>query len=124
MDLLLDPITNDLVFVNGKATVTQTQSEIVTQRLKITLSTFLGEWFLDTSIGVPYFQQIFGKGRTKSAVDVIFQRIIANDPGVIEIRNFSSVLDSGGRGYSMVFTVRVANDVVTAPITFSIGGLV
>lgn len=124
MDLLLDPITNDLVFVNGQATVTYTQSEIVTQRLKITLSTFLGEWFLDTTIGVPYFQQIFGKGRTKSAVDVIFQRIIANDPGVIEIREFSSVLDSAGRGYEMVFTVRVANNVITPPITFSIGGLV
>lgn len=124
MDLLLDPVTNDLVFVNGEATVTQTQSEVVTQRLKITLSTFLGEWFLDTSIGVPYFQQILGKGRTKSAVDVIFQRIISNDPGVIEIREFSSVLDSAGRGYEMTFSVRVADNLITPPITFSVGGLI
>lgn len=123
MDLLLDPVTHDLVFVNGQATVTYTQSEIVAQRLKITLSTFLGEWFLDTTIGVPYFQQIFGKGRSKSAVDVIFQRIIAADPGVIEIREFSSVIDNQGRGYEMVFTVRVADGTITSPITFSVGGL-
>lgn len=123
MDLLLDPVTHDLVFVNGQATVTYTQSEIVSQRLKITLSTFLGEWFLDTTIGVPYFQQIFGKGRSKSAVDVIFQRIIAADPGVIEIREFSSVIDNQGRGYEMVFTVRVADGTITSPITFSVGGL-
>lgn len=121
MDLLLDPNTHDLVFVNGQATVTQTQAEIVAQRLKITLYTFLGEWFLDTSIGVPYFQQIFGKGRTKSAVDVIFQRFISNDPGVIEIREFQSVLEPQGRGYEMTFTVRVANDVITEPITISVG---
>lgn len=123
MDLLLDPVTHDLVFVNGQATVTYTQSEIVAQRLKITLSTFLGEWFLDTTIGVPYFQQIFGKGRSKAAVDVIFQRIIAADPGVIEIREFSSVIDNQGRGYEMVFTVRVADGTITSPITFSVGGL-
>lgn len=121
MDLLLDPITNDLVFVNGQATVTQTQSEIVAQRLKITLYTFLGEWFLDTTVGVPYFQQIFGKGRSKAAIDVIFQRFISNDPGVIEIREFSSVLEPQGRGYVMVFTVRVADNVITPPIEISVG---
>lgn len=121
MDLLLDPTTHDLVFINGQSPVTQTQAEVVAQRLKITLYTFLGEWFLDPTIGVPYFQQIFGKGRTKSAVDVIFQRFISNDPGVIEIREFQSVLEPQGRGYEMTFTVRVANNVITAPITITVG---
>ena len=121
MDLLLDPITHDLVFVNGESPVTQTQAEIVAQRLKITLYTFLGEWFLDRTIGVPYFQQIFGKGRTNSAVDVIFQRFISNDPGVIEIREFQSTLEPQGRGYVMTFSVRVANNVITEPITISVG---
>lgn len=121
MDLLLDTATNDLVFINGVATVAQTQSEIVAQRLKITLYTFLGEWFLDTTLGVPYFQQIFGKGRTKQTVDVIFQNIIAADPGVIEIREFSSVMDTAGRGYTMTFAVRVSATEVTPPITISVG---
>lgn len=121
MDLLLDPLTHDLVFVNGQATVTYTQSEIVAQRLKITLFTFLGEWFLDTSVGVPYFQQVLGKGRSKSAIDVIFQSIIAADPGVIEIKEFSSTLDSGARGYEMTFSVRVSKTETTSPITISVG---
>ncbi|QNR53873.1 putative tail lysozyme [Pseudomonas phage phiK7A1] len=121
MDLLLDPVTHDLVFVNGQATVTQTQSEIVTQRLKITLYTFLGEWFLDTSVGVPYFQQIFGKVRSKSAIDVIFQNIIANDEGVVEIREFSSDLSTGDRGYTMTFKVRCKDDTITDNITITVG---
>lgn len=120
MDLLLDPLTNDLVFVNGVSKVTQTQSEVVAQRLKITLYTFLGEWFLDTTLGVPYFQQIFGKNRSKNAIDVIFQNIIAADPGVIEIREFSSTMDSS-RGYSMEFSVRVTgNDIATVNINLGI----
>lgn len=120
MDLLLDSLTHDLVFVNGKATVTQTQSEIVAQRLKITLYTFLGEWFLDTSIGVPYFQQILGKNRSKNAVDIIFQNIIAADPGVIEIREFESTMDNT-RGYTMTFSVRVTgNEVATVNISLGL----
>lgn len=121
MDLLLNPDTNDLVFVNGQAPVTQLLTVIVAQRLKITLYTFLGEWFLDTTVGVPYFQQIFGKVRTKATIDLIFQRIISGDPDVIEILSFESSLTSGTRGYSMTFQVRVADNTESLPITINVG---
>lgn len=121
MDLLLNPDTNDLVFVNGQAPVTQLLTVIVAQRLKITLYTFLGEWFLDTTVGVPYFQQIFGKVRTKATIDLIFQRIISGDPDVIEILSFESSLTSGTRGYSMTFQVRVADNTDSLPITINVG---
>lgn len=121
MDLLLNTDTNDLVFINGKCPVTQLLTDIVVQRLKITLYTFLGEWFLDTTIGVPYFQQIFGKIRSKSTIDLIFQRIIAADPDVIEILTFESSLSSGDRGYSMTFQVRVADNTASLPITIEVG---
>jgi len=121
MDLLLNEDTNDLVFINGACPVTQKLTDVVSQRLKITLYTFLGEWFLDTDIGVPYFQQIFGKVRSKSTVDLIFQRIIANDPDVIEILSFESELSATTRGYSMTFQVRVADNTASLPITIKVG---
>ncbi len=121
MDLLLNTDTNDLVFVNGKCPVTQLLTDIVVQRLKVTLYTFLGEWFLDTTIGVPYFQQIFGKIRSKATVDLIFQRIISADPDVIEILTFESTISSSGRGYSMTFQVRVADNTASLPITIEVG---
>ena len=121
MDLLLNEDTNDLVFINGACPVTQKLTDVVSQRLKITLYTFLGEWFLDTDIGVPYFQQIFGKVRSKSTVDLIFQRVIANDPDVIEILSFESDLAANTRGYSMTFQVRVADNTASLPITIQVG---
>lgn len=121
MDLLLNTDTNDLIFINGKCPVTQLLTDIVVQRLKITLYTFLGEWFLDTTIGVPYFQQIFGKIRSKATVDLIFQRIISADPDVIEILTFESTLSSSERGYSMTFQVRVADNTTSLPITIEVG---
>ncbi|AGR89492.1 hypothetical protein X832_gp022 [Pseudomonas phage PAK_P5] len=42
MDLLLDENSHDIVFVNGQTPVTQGQVQIVAQRLKIKLWTFLG----------------------------------------------------------------------------------
>lgn len=121
MDLLLNPDTNDLVFINGECPVTQLLTDIVSQRLKITLYTFLGEWFLDTTIGVPYFQQIFGKIRTKATIDLIFQRIISSDNDVIEILSFESELTTSSRGYSMTFQVRVSDNTTSLPITIQVG---
>lgn len=121
MDLLLDSDTNDIIFVNGQCPVTQRLTDVVAQRLKITLYTFLGEWFLDTSIGVPYFQQIFGKVRSKSTIDLIFQRVIANDPDVIEILSFESDLAASTRGYTMTFQVRVRDNTSSLPITIQVG---
>lgn len=124
MDLLLDTNTGDMVYVNGGCPVTQKTAEVVAQRLRITLYTFLGEWFLDTTVGVPYFQQIFGKLRSKASVDLIFQQIITTDPDVIEILTFESVLDKTARGYSMTFQVRVADNTASLPITINVGALV
>lgn len=121
MDLLLDHDLHDLVFINGACPVTQLLVDVVTQRLKITIYTFLGEWFLDTTIGVPYFQQVFGKIRSKATIDLIFQQIISDDVDVIEILTFESSLSSSDRGYSMTFQVRVADNTASLPITISAG---
>lgn len=121
MDLLLNKETGDLVFVNGACPVTQLQADVVAQRLRITLYTFYGEWFLDETIGVPYIQQIFTKVRKKSTIDLVFQGLISADPGVIEILSFTSEI-SAQRGYTMTFSVRVADNTASLPITLSIGG--
>lgn len=121
MDLLLDGTTGDLVFTNGSCPVTQLQADVVAQRLRITLYTFYGEWFLNETIGVPYIQQIFAKVKRKSTVDLIFQGIISADPGVIEILSFTSEI-SAQRGYTMTFQVRVADNTASLPITINIGG--
>lgn len=122
MDVLLDPDTHDMVFVNGECPVTQLLADVVAQRLKITLYTFLGEWFLDRTVGVPYIQSIFGKVRNKQTVDLIFQQIISSDPDVIEILTFVSDIPRGGRGYEMTFSVRVLDNTESLPITISVEG--
>lgn len=111
MDLKVDmnpdsPSFGDLVFINGQSPVQTGQGDDVAQRLFIKLRTFKGEWFLNTEIGVPYFQSIFGKNRSKSSVDMIFQEQIMSERGVLEITEFNSLLDNARRTYSLSFRVR------------------
>ncbi|MFY1894735.1 hypothetical protein ACOTCN_12180 [Achromobacter xylosoxidans] len=40
----------------------------VAQQIKVTLLAFLGEWFLDTSFGVPYFEEVLVKTPTRVEV--------------------------------------------------------
>lgn len=120
MDLKIDYSTGDVIFVNGpltKSDVTQPLVETVQQRLFIRLRTFLGEWFLNTAYGVPYFQDVLGKKTTKSAVDLIMQQQILAEVGVKEITYFNSTLIN--RQYSLNFRVKVVDGSTTDTISIT-----
>ncbi len=119
MDLLLDKDTNDIVWVNGplrKSETTQPLTQVVSQRLSIRLHSYLGEWFMDTTYGVPYWQRILGFKNKKETIDLIFQEQILAEAGVKEIVSFSSTFNNAQRHYSATFQVRVTSGEVTSPI--------
>jgi hypothetical protein len=121
MDFKLDPTSWDITWRNGpllKEDTTQPLTETVGQRLKIRLLTFLEEWFLDTTYGVPWFQRLLGvKQTSKAAADLIIQQQILAEEGVKEIVSFDSTFVN--RQYSLVFKVRVVTGEVTAPIVIN-----
>ncbi len=118
IDFLLNSQTHDIVWSNGPLTkdyTTQPYTQTVGQRLKIRLLTFMGEWFLDTTYGVPYWQRLLGiKQTSKSAIDLIFQQQILAEPGVKEIVSFDSTFQN--RQYSLNFRVKVVTGEITSPI--------
>lgn len=119
MDLLMNE-SGDLVFHNGPLTseyTTQPPTQTVAQRLRIRLTAFEGDWFMDTEYGVPYWQSILGKKVPKSRVDSILQQEILAERGVKEIVSFTSSFVN--RQYSASFRVRVSNGEVTETITIS-----
>lgn len=121
MDFKLDPDSWDILWRNGplrKEETTQPLTETVGQRLKIRLQSFLGEWFINTVYGVPYWQRLLGvKQTSKAAADLIFQQQILAEDGVKEIVTFDSTFVN--RKYSLSFSVRVVTGEVTAPIVIS-----
>lgn len=119
MDIKLSE-TGDAMFINGpdiRSMVTQKAPEVVAQRLTIRLRTFMGEWFVNTLYGVPYYERILKKQTTKTNVDNIMREQILSEPGVLEIVNFSSNLNSIAREYSCSFTVRTQEGQASITIT-------
>jgi hypothetical protein len=107
MDIKLDS-DGDAVFINGALTlagITYYAQDVVAQRLTIHLRTWLGEWFMDTTYGVPYLQRILVKNVSKTTVDNILREEILKEVGVLEIQEFTSTFDAGTRSYACNFTV-------------------
>ena len=62
-DFLLNDC-GDLDFTEGKLTLL-TGVDLIRQRWLIHVRTFLGEYFLDESIGVPWFQRVLKKAQKR-----------------------------------------------------------
>ena len=62
------------ITVDGLAAIQQD----VTRRLLF----FLGEWFLDTSQGVPYYTQILGKSRPQAQRSKILRKVVLGTAGI------------------------------------------
>lgn len=110
----------DAIFINGPLSadgVTTEPAEVVAQRLSIRLRSYLGEWFINTAYGVPYWQRILGKKVSKTAVDRIFQEQILSERGVREITSFTSTFQN--RQYEMSFRVRALDGSQTETISIN-----
>lgn len=93
---------NNLVF-------TEDNVESVAQKIRIRLRTYFGEWFVNTSIGVPYFQEILKKGVSKDYVDTIFLDIIRATEGVLRVTEYISEIDTLGV-YRAAFTAETSDN--------------
>lgn len=94
-EVIIDPATGDIQLVDGAARVAQ--------QIKVTLLLFLGEWFLDTSFGVPYFEDILVKNPRWGTVSAVLRTRIAAVPGVGRIRRLTLDFNRATRSLSATF---------------------
>lgn len=103
-DLLLDRDTHDLVIVNGDLVLVD-GIDLIRQRLKQRLLTVKGEWFLDTTIGLPYFTELSKKGITQSRTRSLFITQIEGTQGVNKVTRLSLDFNSRTREIMLDFVV-------------------
>jgi len=107
IDIALDPLTHDwptpsisnnydLPLVDG--------IEQISQNLNIRLRFFNGEWYLNTLVGVPYFQYFFIKNPNRIQVETFLKDTIIDTPGVTELTKFASDFDGKTRLFSVNFS--------------------
>ena len=88
-DLKLDEVTDDIVVVNNDLVFTE-GVDSRRQHLEIRLRTFLTEWFLDTTVGVPFIQQLFEKKNPDNLlINAVLRPEIEKTPGITAINSIS-----------------------------------
>lgn len=64
----------------------------------------LGEWFIDTTQGIPYVQQILGqKNPNITNIRALFRTVILNTPGIVSVQEIRVFLNSA-RQFSYTFS--------------------
>lgn len=115
MSIVIEHPPGDLQVVNGRF-VRAEGLAIVRQRLAARFDFFLGEWFLDTLEGVPYYRDVFGANPSLDTIRSIFRQVILTTPGVLSIRRFDLVFDSPSRTLRFNFeAIAQGGSIVVAP---------
>lgn len=104
MDIQLDSSGHILLTTNGLSLVND-RALLVAQRLSVRLRTYLGEWFLDTTMGIDWFADVLLKNVSKQTVDSILQNELVKDRFVVKIKTFSSSVVN--RNYICSFSVEI-----------------
>ena len=95
----------DLKFTNNALTIVDGPVE-TGQRISQRLNTGLGEWFLDLTVGVPYFERILQKNvNPRTAEDAVKREIILTT-GVTRLESFSLLVDPQLRKAKIDFHAR------------------
>jgi len=102
-DLALDPVDRDLLVEDSKLVIIDGDAALV-QHLIIRYNFFLGEWKLDTELGIPYFQEIFIKNPKSLTVRNIFRGVALGTPGIASLARFDLDLEPETRELAVTFT--------------------
>lgn len=95
-DLELDELTGMIKMVSD--------GDEVCQQVRTRLLFYLGEWFLDTSVGIPYFQEVFTKPAIISLVESRLKDEIISTPGVLSLDTFATNFNSTTRALTVSFS--------------------
>lgn len=95
--LAIDPETNDLYLDNRNNLAVVRKAQAVGQHVRQRLMTYQGEWFLDTTAGVPWLAQIMGKEYDPALAEAVVKAEILDTHAVTEITSFSVGFNRGTR---------------------------
>jgi hypothetical protein len=112
--------SGDLLFTQQDLQTVIGVNEIA-QNLKIRLGTFLGEYYLNTLVGIPYYEEVFVKPANQIRVDSLFKNEILNTNGILELTKYESGFNGTTREYTINFSVRtVTGETIDQQLELSI----
>lgn len=107
-DLKIDPTTGDLFITpDGKLALTNdVTGESLCQLIRIKLRMVLGEWFMDNTLGIDYFGQVFVKHPDLTKIQSMFKSVILSTPGVSGLIAYTQTLNTATRALTITATIK------------------
>lgn len=99
--------TGDAVFGGGQSAFYRDTPEAPAQAVQTRLALFEGEWFLDTTEGMPWQTKVLGSNTSATRDPAIRERILGTE-GVSEIAAYSSSRDPDTRAFTVTATITTA----------------
>lgn len=94
----------DFVFGNGLLSYEINTPAAVGLAVESGLMLFLGEWFLDSSVGTPWIQGVLGK-YSQDIADGTIKNQVLNTQGVVDISSYQSTINPNTRNMSVELTI-------------------
>lgn len=90
----------------------------IKQQIKVTLLTFLGEWFLDDTWGVPYLEKIMVKSPSRAEIENVIRAKVRDVPGVTAVPHVQVEIDAQARqGRITLEDIQTSEGPVTVSVT-------
>ncbi len=91
-----NPVEGDLR-VDAAALAMVEGGDAIAQEIRVRLRWWHGEWFLDTTQGTPYLEQLLGKGVTEPTIRTVLRKEIEQVPGVARVTSLEVSIDRATR---------------------------
>ena len=111
-DIAADINTSDIVLQNGDILMID-NAERVAQQIQITLRFWLGEWFLNTTDGVPYLEYILVKQPNMAHIRQILTEQIQSVEGVKAVTDMELTFNQRERNLLVEYTADTDYGLVT-----------
>ena len=114
LDLRLNA-ANDIDFDAGVVRLCD-GAEQVGQQIRILLRTFIGEWFLDVTHGIPYLEKVHIKAPNRTEIETILRKKIKEIPKVSSISKMNLQIDHPARIFYVEADVETEQGLVTVKV--------
>lgn len=88
-----NPVVGDLKLTANQLTLVD-GNDAVSQHLRNRLKFFLGEWFLDQRLGLPFFRDVFVKNPNRPVIRSLFRRTIRGTPGIAQVLELALTINA------------------------------
>ncbi|HEL5025741.1 TPA: hypothetical protein UOA81_000910 [Stenotrophomonas maltophilia] len=89
----------------------------IKQQIRVTLMTWFGEYFLDTTFGVPYLESILVKRPNRSEIEAVLRQRINDVPDVNAVTSMLLNIDRERRQLEVRFQASTDDGLIADTIT-------